>query len=422
MRQNSCKIAVLTALLSVVAIGSNAQQKYQNPTGDKFPIVAWYEFHNEQDATKARFQKLAEGGFTLSKSRFDNLTNLKNALKAIRGTGVKLILSNSYAGTSAANAKQFVSQYKDSTQIAMWGVCDEPLPLDFSKWRPIVDANDLASNNRQMSHVNLFPTYVGETALGCTYTEYLRDAVAEMHLPFISYDHYPVYEFHYNESDPWNEIFRSDFYSNFEQVRQVSRENGIPFWPFCMSSAHRNPNDTKYRYTAPSQGLLNLEAYAGLAYGAQGLQYYRISAVSWSGNQFQDVPVDANGNTNFVWEYIKKINLDIQKHASIFLGNNVINVWHTGTIPEGTRKLTTPPYPFTSISGNGTEGLIVSYFINGSRNFLMIVNKDYKNAQTIEVQRSSSDVRRVNENGAFVRDNRVNFSLPAGGYMLFTWI
>ena len=422
MRKDRFLQLALIALLSVVVLGANAQQKYQNPTGDKFPIVAWYQFHNEQDASKARFQKLAEDGFTLSMSRFENTTNLTNALDAIRDTGVKLILCNSYVTSSAENAMQFVSQYKDNTHIAMWGICDEPHPLDFSKWRPIIDANDLASNNRQMSHVNLFPSYVGETALGCTYTEYLRDAVAEMHLPFISYDHYPVYEFHDDETDTWIEMFRSDFYSNFEQVRQVSRENGMPFWPFCMSSAHRDPNQPKYRYTAPTQGLLNLEAYAGLAYGAQGLQYYRISAVSWSGNVFQDVPVDENGNTNFVWEYIKKINIDIQKHASIFLGNNVINVWHTGTIPQGTRKLTTPPYPFTSISGNRTEGLIVSYFINGTRNFLMIVNKDYKNSQTVEVQRSSSEVRRVNENGAFVRDNRVSFSVPAGGYMLFTWI
>lgn len=211
MRKDRFLQLALIALLSVVVLGANAQQKYQNPTGDKFPIVAWYQFHNEQDASKARFQKLAEGGFTLSMSRFENTTNLTNALDAIRDTGVKLILCNSYVTSSAENAMQFVSQYKDNTHIAMWGICDEPHPLDFSKWRPIIDANDLASNNRQMSHVNLFPSYVGETALGCTYTEYLRDAVAEMHLPFISYDHYPVYEFHDDETDTWIEMFRSDF-------------------------------------------------------------------------------------------------------------------------------------------------------------------------------------------------------------------
>lgn len=421
MRRLSSHNAALIAILSGVAFSANAQQKYKNPTGDKFPIVAYYEFHNEQDATKARFQKLAEGGFTLSMTRFENTTNLTNALNAINGTGVKLILCNSYVTSSTENATQFVSKYKDNTHIAMWGICDEPLPVNFSRWRPIIDAIAHASENRQMSHVNLNPIYIGTNKIGGPYIDYLRDAISEMNLPFISYDHYPAHEVLNTETNTWEKEFRLDFYSNFEQARQVARENGIPFWAFCMCSAHDFPNDPNNRYTAPTQGLLNLEAYAALAYGAQGLQYYRISAVSWSGVQFHDVPVDENGNTNFVWEYVKKINLDIQKHASIFLGNNVLNVWHTGTIPEGTRKLTTPPYPFTSISGNRPEGLIVSYFINGTRNFLMVVNKDYKYAQTVEIKRSS-DVRRVNENGAFVRDNRVSFSIPEGGYMLFTWI
>ena len=131
MRRLSSHNAALRAILSGVAFSANAQQKYKNPTGDKFPIVAYYEFHNEQDATKARFQKLAEGGFILSMSRFENTTNLTNALDAIRDTGVKLILCNSYVTSSAENAMQFVSQYKDNTHIAMWGICDEPHPLDF---------------------------------------------------------------------------------------------------------------------------------------------------------------------------------------------------------------------------------------------------------------------------------------------------
>lgn len=425
MRRNSFHIAALIALLSVVDFGANAQKKYTNPAGNKFPIVAFYELHNENDISKERFQKLAEGGFTLALSRFGRDSTLNKALNAIQGTGVKLVLANGNLTRSPESAKSFVNKYKDNAHIALWYIRDEPHLDTLYALKPLVDEINTVKDSQKMNYVNLNPLYAGTETWGPSYSAYLNAAVTELSLPFISYDHYPVHDTLDRPTNTWKTVFKEDFYSNFEEVRKACNKNdSIPFWAFCMSSAHQKPGgDT--RYTTPSLGLLKLEAHAALAYGAQGLQYFRIAAVDRDSLKFTNVPIDSAGNTNFVWNRIVTVNQKIQKHASIFLGNKVKHIWHFG--PDKMNKLPdigyipVLPSPFTSIEGNLDEGVLVSHFTNGNRNFMMIVNKNYQKEQTVNVKRESK-VRMVNGDGIFIRDNHADFRVPAGDYILFTWV
>lgn len=425
MRRLSSHNAALIALLSVVAFSSLAQPKYANPAGKKFPIVAWYQMHHEEDASKERYQKLADGGFTLVLSRFEKDSNINNALNAIQGTGLKFILANSMITGIPNDIKDFIGRYKNKDNIALWDTWDEPLPRIFPTLKEKIAAMLSVNGNHKMHHLNLFPSYVSRDSLGCSYEEYLNRAIKELSLPFVSYDHYPVHDTLDRPTNTWKTVFKEDFYYNFAEVRKICNNNdSIPFWAFCMSSAHQKPGgDT--RYTAPSLGLLKLEAHAALAYGAQGLQYYRIAAVDRDNLKFSNVPIDSAGNTNFVWNRIVTVNQKIQKHASIFLGNKVKHIWHFG--PDKMNKLPdigyipVLPSPFTSIEGNLDDGVLVSHFTNGNRHFMMIVNKNYKQAQTVSVKRESN-VRLVNSDGIFIRDNHVDFSVPAGDYILFTWV
>ena len=427
MRKDRSLQLSLIALLSVVAFSSLAQPKYANPAGKKFPIVAWYQMLHEEDASKERYQKLADGGFTLVLSRFEKDSNINNALNAIQGTGLKFILANSMITGIPNDIKDFIGRYKNKDNIALWDTWDEPLPRIFPTLKEKIAAMLSVNGNHKMHHLNLFPSYVSRDSLGCSYEEYIDRAIHELSLPFVSYDHYPVYEHLDTTTNTWDVIFRDDFYQNFELVRKVCNKNdSIPFWAFCMSSAHQKPG-AEFRQPSPSLGLLKLEAHAALAYGAQGLQYYRIAAVDRDSLKFTNVPIDSAGNTNFVWNHIKTVNQKIQKHASIFLGNKVYYVWHFKPIKQrdfsiGDITLTAPlPSQFTSIDGHLDEGVLASHFTNGNRHFMMIVNKNYKQAQTVSVKRESN-VRLVNSDGIFIRDNHVDFSVPAGDYILFTWV
>lgn len=403
-------------VISLVNTNVFAVDKYTNPAGNKFPIVAWYSFPSEDQITHKRFQDLQDAGFTHIQS--DLLGKFQKAIDCIDGTDIKVINS----GIVNWN----LPVWKDVPCFSMWFIGDEPTYDKFDKFREGKD-NFESIDPIKMTYINLLPSYADAVCLHGTFEEYLRTAVRKMKLYFISYDHYPFYQ-HYDTPEEnsniteaqWVSYMRPTFYNDFEDVKKVCKDNGIPFWAFCMSSAHHGEGAYEYRYIPPKNGELKLEAFTALAYGAQGLQYYRIGAVDGGGNIYTDPPVNINGNTNYIWEYIKNINLRIQKLASIFLDNTVVNVWHTGdVISQGLKPLDAPPYPFTKIEG-GSKGFVVSHFIKDSRNYLMIVNKDEKNNQSAKVLRGSQ-VRRVNDDGVFIRDNHSIFTLAPGDFILFTW-
>ena len=70
-----------------------------------------------------------------------------------------------------------------------------------------------------------------------------------------------------------------------------------------------------------------------------------------------------------------------------------------GQIPRGTTVLPADalPKPFTSIEADG-QGVLVSHLVNGKKEYLMILNRDIDNAQTVTIERSS-DTYRITPDG-----------------------
>lgn len=408
------KKLIMSLALTILAVSTASAEKipYVNPAGDRFPIVAWYAFSNENQITAKRFQDLDAAGFThIHSSLMGNEDCYRQVISAMSGTGIKVILSGLKSGG------RFYNEWKQEPRISMWCIGDEPAygMLDHCKQ----DKENIEKyDTSKLVYLNLCPSYSGSMKLEGTFKNYITTAIEKMDLSFLSYDHYPFLQ-HYTEKDGWVSLTRPTFYNDLEDAREVCSKKHIPFWTFCMSSGHHANSDVyEWRYLNPTAAELAIEAYAALAYGAQGLQYFRIAAID-GGEIYPDPPVDASGNTNSVWGFIKAINLRIQKLAPIFLGNEVIGVWHTGPLPQGTESLKTAPAPFTKIE-SGSSGLVVSQFVNNGRNYLMLLNKDVEKGQTIKVLRSSQ-VKRVNDNGVIVRDNHSTFTLSPADFILFTW-
>ena len=53
---------------------------YTNPTGDEFPILAWYSLLGDQ-VTKERYEEMAEAGFNISISHFVTAEKVEQALE-----------------------------------------------------------------------------------------------------------------------------------------------------------------------------------------------------------------------------------------------------------------------------------------------------------------------------------------------------
>lgn len=407
------KISLLGVVMACVVAGiASAKIPYENPAGDKFPIVAWYAFSNRNQITHKRFKDLDEAGFTHIHSSLMNDTSCyRTAINAMKGTGIKAIVSSMMPYYSTLHP------WENIPEISMWCMGDEPSVGMFEHYKRDKDRFEHFDSKR-MVYINFYPSYAGPVKIGESFYSYLNDAAQIMDLSFISYDHYPFVQ-HYYEETGWTSVKRP-FYQDLQDARKASKDNHIPFWAFCMSSGH-HANSSNYidRYINPTKEELSVEAYSALAYGAQGLQYFRIAAID-GGEVYPDPPVDADGNTNNVWEYIKAINLRIQKLAPVFLGNDVSGVWHNDTVSNGLELLKVVPAPFTKIEGTPGK-LLISKFMTKGHNYLMILNKDMQYAQKVKLLRGSQ-VKRVTDDGVVVRDNHSTFIIPPADFLLFTWI
>ena len=122
----------------------------------------------------------------------------------------------------------------------------------------------------------------------------------------------------------------------------------------------------------PTLAELRLQIFINLAYGAQGIEY-------WSFRGFGS-PLDAQGKRTVVYDRLQKISNEIQNYSGVFLGAKVVSVQQTGlNIPDGTTRLTQLPEPIKLLETIG-EGAVVSVLENNGNSFLVIVNRDFKNA------------------------------------------
>ncbi len=357
----------LAALLAFAATAA-AQPKYVNPTGNEFPILAWYSILGDGYITPERYAELREAGFNISFSHFTGEEEIAAALKACRGSGVKLMLTCRELESSTAEC---VARFKDDPSVAGWFLRDEPITADFDSLRQFRD-RVYSADSSHLVYLNLFPSIVPAEALQAdSYEDYVHRFVSEVALPQISYDFYPIVE------DDGKIYARPQFYENLEVARKVSLERGMPFWAFCLATAHKP-------YPVPTEAHLRFEAYSALAYGAQCIQHFTYATPGREVWNFHNAPIDSIGQRTDVYYKVQSLNRDIQSLAKVFLGATAVDVGHTGkVIPQGTRRPESLPEKFGSLESDG-EGLLVSRLCNGSRSYVMLVNRSIDYAQNVE--------------------------------------
>ncbi len=362
------RLPLILAVLLAFAASAAAQPKYTNPTGREFPILAWYSILGDGYITPERYGELREAGFNISFSHFTSEDEVAAALKACRGSGVGLMLTCRELETSTAEC---VARFKDDPSVVGWFLRDEPVTADFDSLRQFRD-RVYAADSSHLVYLNLFPSIVPAEALGAdSYEDYVQRFVSEVALPQISYDFYPIVE------EDGRVCVRPQFYENLEVTRKVSRERGMPFWAFCLATAHMF-------YPVPSAAHLRFEAYSALAYGAQCIQYFTYATPGREVWDFHNAPIDSVGQRTDVYYKVQSLNRDIQSLAKVFLGADAVEVGHTGSvIPQGTRRLETLPEKFGSLECDG-EGLLVSRLCNGSRSYVMLVNRSIDSAQNVD--------------------------------------
>ena len=368
---------------------------------DRIPVLAWGGPPPAQ-TTPERYRELAEAGFTHNFTGFSNAATMATALDVAHAAGLKQFLS---LPELANEPEATVRRFKDHPALGGYYLRDEPGAGDFpmlSTWVKRIQAVD----QEHPCYINLFPNYANSSQLGtASYEQYLERFVAEVPVPFISFDHYPVI----------GDQLRPEWFQNLEQVAKTAAAANKPFWAFALAVAH-GP------YPIPTVEELRLQVFSNLAYGAQAIQYFTYWTFKSSDWNFHEAPINVDGKRTPVYDRVKLVNEEIRTLSPVFLGARVLHVGHTGTLPAGTRAYAAQP-PITAVKTE-SGGAVLSLIENQKRRFLVIVNRDFRAAMPLVVQLDgSAAVSEVGKNGSATCITAPEYStrVAPGDIVVLSW-
>ena len=367
---------------------------------ERFPIIAWSGVP-ESHTTIERYKELAECGFTHSFSSYSSIASITKALDIARQVDVKLLVNLPELQKAPETTARTLMSHP---ALGGYYLRDEPNTADFAElaaWAKRIQSVD----NDHPCVINLFPTYATPGQLGAKdYQEHVDRFIKEVPVPLISFDHYPIV----------GERVRGDWHQNLEIIRTASAKARKPFWAFCLSVAH-NP------YPIPTIEHLRLQANTNLAYGAKGIQYFTYwtpgDTSTWN---FHEGPITADGKRTRTYDVVKQANREIQALAPVFLNSEVVSVSHLGEpLPAATKPFKPAP-PIRSISVDG-PGVVVSVLSQGSKRYLVVVNRDLKKPTSVGIAGDGS--AKVEPLSATAQDGAHPLSkkIEQGGIHVLSW-
>ena len=358
----------------------------------KMPIIGWGALAAEK-ANAELYAEAKEAGFTHLTQWCSSPDVAKRLLAEADKAGIKLIIGLGHeVGRMTAAAEAFTAAAKDSPALEWYYITDEPHIKHAESIRDCVRRFE-ELDPAHKCYVNLFGALCDRWTrrdeerqlkyTGCsTHDEYIRRLYDVAPLKLISFDVYPVLSFKPLEDGDFRlhgqRVFLKErWYETLETTSAFARERGIPMLAFALVAAHRHypAND----YPVPTVNHLRLQIYSDLAYGAQGLQFFRYKLARKEFHGYNNAPILFEGQRSPVYERVREMNKEVQARAHVFLGAEVQGVWHTGIdVPLGTKRFDAkflPPFVKTFEVPNGGTA-VVSWLRNGGKDYFMVVNRD----------------------------------------------
>lgn len=350
----------------------------------QFPIIAWTGINwNETH----KFRAMKDCGINTYLGWYEDINKVLVVLDEAEKYGVRLIVRSDNFNS---DTRSEVRKMKGHPALLMYHIHDEPSEGDFS-WIADVARNIREEDADTPWYVNLYPNWAWGGA-GSYRSKLVAYCNAMPELRFLSFDNYPIRDIG----------LRADWYRNLEDIRYVANSKKVPFWAFALALSH---DTDEAHYPIPTVAELRLQQFSNLVYGAQGFQYFTY----WG--------IYQNGPTQ-VYERVQTVNSELQALSRYFLGAEVTDVWHTGSvIPDGTKKLTTLPEGVESLS-TGDGGAVVSYFNKDGVRYLALVNKDYKANMSLDIS-FSGDVRQLDKEGYHAPAASGSYTVSPGDIILF---
>lgn len=367
------------------------------------PILGWYSIPPEE-ATAARYLEMRDAGFDISFSFLGSPEDVQKTLDAAHQAGMKIVIS---CPELKMETEKIVKRFMDHPALAGYFLRDEPAVgafTDLGNWAKRVNAVD----PKHFCYVNLFPNYATPVQLGTAdYREYVNKFAKEVPLHFLSFDSYPLTS---------AEGVYEKWYQNLEIFSDEAKKVNKPFWGFAQSILFDNKHED------PSLATMRVQMFTNLAYGAQGLQYFTYWTPVSSAEDFRGGPITLEGKRSTVYDHIKTLNREIKSLSGVFYGAKVRSLQFFGNnIPLGTKRMSVLPAPIKVFATEGKTAL-VSFMENGDKQFIVIVNTDYRKKMSLTLSGDSS-LKRVLKDGSIVPANAYasTIDVEAGDMVIYSY-
>lgn len=377
----SFRLICLAFILPGLLIQSASAQEKLESKGH-IPILGWYSIPPEE-ASPARYREMKEAGFDFSFSFLGSPQDVQKSLDAAHQAGMKIVISCPELKTET---EKIVKQFMNHPALAGYFLRDEPAVdafTDLGNWAKRVNAVD----PKHFCYVNLFPNYASPLQLGTAdYREYVNKFAKEVPLHFLSFDSYPLTS---------AEGVYEKWHQNLEIFSDEAKKVNKPFWGFAQSVLFDNKHED------PSLATMRVQMFTNLAYGAQGLQYFTYWTPVSPAEDFRGGPITLEGKRSTVYDNIKTLNQEIKNLSGVFYGAKVKSLQFFGnTIPVGTKRMSVLPAALKVFATEGKTAL-VSLLENGGKQFIVIVNTDYRKKMSLTISGDSS-LKRVLKDGSIV--------------------
>lgn len=398
----SFRLICLALILPGLLLQSvSAQEKLESK--GHIPILGWYSIPPEE-ATSARYLEMKEAGFDISFSFLGSPQDVQKSLDAAHQAGMKIIISCPELKT---DTEKIVKQFMNHPALAGYFLRDEPAVdafTDLGNWAKRVNAVD----PNHFCYVNLFPNYATSLQLGTAdYREYVNKFAKEVPLHFLSFDSYPLTS---------AEGVYEKWHQNLEIFSDEAKKVNKPFWGFAQSVLFDNKHED------PTLATMRVQMFTNLAYGAQGLQYFTYWTPVSSAEDFRGGPITLEGKRSTVYDHIKTLNQEIKNLSGVFYGAKVKSLQFFGdNIPAGTKRMSVLPAALKVFATEGKTAL-VSFMENGGRQFMVIVNTDYRKKMSITLSGEPS-LKRVLKDGSIVPASAYasTIDVEAGDAVIFSY-
>lgn len=329
----------------------------------QMPIMVWYG-PAVQNVNALDFWTIRQAGFNQCLVDFqENAINSK-ALSFADSIGLRLYLTDSALNRFAARQDSslitidsLTTLYHSHPSFLGYFLADKPGLKDFASISTLIDY----LHSKHPSHpffVQANPEYATPAALDTiVYRDYLSLLMQKLRPAFLSIEHYGILK----------DKLRPEFFTNLAHARQMSLDNDSPFWAFALLVAFDNHPEVAHSH-------VRLQLFAGLAYGAKGVQYYSFRPPKDNIHEYGDAILSHEGDKTQAYSFVRMINSELEQLSPVLMRLKSTGIYFSHPVPPGGQPFK-PGLPIIKIN---SPSILTGFFEDDvGQKYVMFVNTDF---------------------------------------------